>query len=440
MDERVDRPQTAYPPLSRPAPPRSRRWRWLLALLIVAGIGVVAWRYLHPTPQTAGQSAAQRGGGTPPQPVGAATVDQGDIRVVLNELGAVTPLATVTVVTQISGQLMQVGFQEGQMVAKGDFLAQIDDRPYQTQLEKDQGQLAHDQGLLDMAQADLKRYLTLGRQDSIAQQQVEDQHFLVAQYQGTVKVDQGAIDTDKLNIAYCHITAPVGGRVGLRLVDPGNYVQASSTTGLVILTQLDPVSVIFTIAEDNVPDVMAQLNTGATLSVDLYDRSNTTKLATGTVATIDNVVDPTTGMVKIRALFPNPKNALFPSQFVNARLLVDTLHNVARVPVSAIQQGAPGAFVYVIGADNTVSVKTVKLGVTDGSLVQVVSGLSPGDRVVTDGTDRLRDGAKVTVPATAQTPGAGRPGRAQPAAAGTEAQPGARQNRGQHNPPNQPSQ
>ena len=213
-----------------------------------------------------------------------------------------------------------------------------------------------------------------------------------------MKVDQGAIDTDKLNIAYCHIIAPVAGRVGLRLVDPGNYVQAGSATGLVILTQLEPISVIFTIAEDNVPEVMAQLTAGATLPVDAYDRTNVTKLASGKVETIDNVIDPTTGMVKIRALFANPKSALFPSQFVNARLLVDTLHQVTRVPVAAVQQGAPGAFVYVINANDTVAVRTVKLGVTDGPLQQVLSGLSPGDRVVTDGTDRLRDGAKVTVP------------------------------------------
>jgi multidrug efflux system membrane fusion protein len=393
MDEQVDRPETEAPPMSRPVP--RRRWRGLLllGLLLIVGGGAVAWYVTHHAPKP-----APGAGGAPPQPVGAATVDTGDIRVILNELGSVTPLATITVVTQISGQLMQVGYQEGQMVAKGDFLAQIDDRPYVAQLEKDQGQLAHDQGLLEQAQADLKRYLTLGRQDSIAQQQVEDQRFLVAQYLGTVKVDQGAIDTDKLNIGYCHITAPVSGRVGLRLVDAGNYVQSTGATGLVILTQLDPISVIFTIAEDNVPEVVAQLNNGAKLSVDAYDRSNTTKLATGTVETIDNVIDPTTGMVKIRALFPNPKNALFPSQFVNARLLVDTLHNVPRVPVAAVQQGAQGAFVYVIDANNAVSVRTVTLGVTDGRLAQVVKGLSPGDRVVTDGTDRLREGTKVTVP------------------------------------------
>ncbi len=232
---------------------------------------------------------------------------------------------------------------------------------------------------------------------------MDDQRFLVEQYQGTVKVDQGAIDNDKLNIGYCHITAPVGGRVGLRQVDPGNYVQASSTTGLVTLTQLDPISVIFSVTEDNLPEVMQRLDAGATLPVDAYDRSNTTHLATGKVAAVDSQINTTTGTVNIRALFPNANDALFPNQFVNARLLVDTLHNVTRVPVAAVQQGAPGAFVYVINANDTVSVKTVKLGVTDGALEQVISGLTPEERVVTDGTDRLRDGAKVTVPAATGT-------------------------------------
>ncbi len=412
MDERVDRPETATPSVSLPAPRRRGRLWLLLVLAIAAGGGAAYWYETHQTPQTAAQtaakSAASRAAATPAQPVGAATVDQGDIRVILNELGTVTPLANITVVTQISGQLMTVGFQEGQMVKQGDFLAQIDDRPYQVQLEKDQGQLARDQGLLSQAQADLKRFVTLGRQDSIAQQQVEDQHFLVLQDQGLVKVDQGAIDTDKLNIAYCHITAPVGGRVGLREVDPGNYIQAASSTGLVILTQLDPISVIFTVTEDNLPEVMRQLHAGVTLGVDAYDRSNTTKLASGTVEAVDSQINTTTGTVNIRATFPNPDGTLFPNQFVNARLLVDTLHNVTRVPVAAVQQGAPGAFVYVIDADSTVSVKTIKLGVTDGSLEQVLSGLSPGDRVVTDGTDRLREGAKVTVPvAKAAAAGAG---------------------------------
>lgn len=395
MDERVDRTETESPGLSRPARRGRGRWLLLLGLLLAAGIGAAVWHRTH----QASAPARPYGAGAPPQPVGAATVDKGDIRVVLNELGTVTPLANVTVKTQISGQLLDVGFREGQMVAKGDFLAQVDPRPYQVALEKDQGQLAHDQGLLDQAQADLKRYQTLGRQDLIARQQVEDQRFVVEQYQGTVKVDQGVIDNDKLNMAYCRITAPVSGRAGLRQVDPGNYVQLSDPNGIVVLTQLDPISVLFTVAQDNLPQIMQRLDAGAVLPVDAYDRSNTTRLATGKVAAVDNQINTTTGTVNIRAVFPNPKDAFFPNQFVNARLLVNTLHDVTRVPVTAVQQGAPGAFVYVINANNTVSVKTVTLGVTDGRLVQVLSGLSPGDRVVTDGTDRLRDGAKVTVPA-----------------------------------------
>jgi membrane fusion protein, multidrug efflux system len=394
MDERVDRTKTETLPLSRPAP--RRRWLWLVLLLLVVGIGGEVLYHARQAPQPAAKGGA---GGTPPQPVGAASVDQGDIRVVLNELGTVASLANVTVKTQISGQLMSEGFQEGQLVKKGDFLAQVDDRPYQVALEKDQGQLAHDQGLLDQAQSDLKRFETLGRQDSIAQQQVSDQRYLVQQFQGTVKADQGVIDNDKLNIAYCHIVSPVTGRVGLRQVDPGNFVQTSDTTGIVIVTQLDPISVIFTVAQDNLPDIMQRLGTGATLSVDAYDRTNSTKLASGQVIAVDNQINTTTGTINMRASFDNPKNVLFPSQFVNARLLVDTLHNVTRVPVAAVQQGAPGAFVYVINANNTVSVKPIKVGPTDGPLEQVISGLTPGERVVTDGTDRLRDGAKVTVPA-----------------------------------------
>lgn len=397
MDDRVDRTQTEIPAVSRPV--RRRGWLWLLLVLLLAAAGAAAWYRLHPAAQSAAQGGPGRGAGTPPQPVGAATVDQGDIRVILNELGTVTPLANVTVKTQIAGQLMREGFQEGQLVKQGDFLAQVDDRPYQAQLEKDQGQLAHDQGLLDQALSDLKRYLTLGRQDSIAQQQVDDQKFLVQQYQGTVKVDQAAIDNDRLNIAYCHIVSPVTGRVGLRQVDPGNYVQTSDANGIVVVTQLDPISVIFTVAQDNLPQIMQRLAAGATLPVDAYDRTNTNKLASGKVIAVDNQISTSTGTVNIRAQFDNPQNLLFPNQFVNARLLVDTLHNVTRVPVSAVQQGAPGAFVYVINADSTVSVKPIKVGPVDGALEQVTSGLTPGERVVTDGTDRLRDGAKVTVPA-----------------------------------------
>ena len=424
MDERVDTTKTTVrdPPLSR-APPATRartRWRLGLVVILIAGLGGVAW-YLHRAPRTAEHTAAGRGNQAPPQPVGASTIATGDIRIILNELGTVTPLANVTVRTQINGQLTGVGFQEGQTVKQGDFLAQIDPRPYQVALEQAQGTLAHDQALLGQAQNDLKRYQTLARQDSIAQQQADDQRFLVGQYQGSVQSDQAQIDSAKLNLTYCHIVAPVAGRVGLRQVDPGNYVQTSDTNGLVVLTQEQPISVLFSVTEDSLPGVMKQLTSGAKMQVQAYDRSNTTLLATGTLSSVDNQINTTTGTVNMRAVFPNDDFALFPNQFVNARLLVDTLHDAVRVPVAAIQQGAPGTYVYVIDEKNTVSVRPIKLGPTDGAFAQVVSGLSAGERVVTDGTDRLRDGQKVTVP----------PPPAQAAAGTPPEQPGQRRHRNQ---------
>jgi multidrug efflux system membrane fusion protein len=397
-------------------PKKNRRMagRIILVLLILAAAGGGWWWWTHREVQPAGRPGAGRIAQTPPQPVGAATIDKGDIRIILNELGTVTPLATVNVQSQISGQLIEVGFKEGQVVKKGDFLAQIDPRPYQVTLEQAQGQLAHDQGLLGQAQSDLKRYLTLGRQDSIAQQQVDDQRFLVAQYTGTVQTDQGSIDSARLNLAYCHIVSPIDGQVGLRLVDPGNYVQASSTTGLVVVAQMQPISVIFSVPEDNLPEIIKRVRGGATLSVEAYDRANVRLLATGQLSTLDNQIDTTTGTLKLRAIFSNPDELLYPNQFVNARLLVDTMQATVRVPVPAVQRGAPGTFVYVIDANNTVSVRPVKLGTTDGGFQAVLSGLQAGERVVTDGTDRLKDGALVTVPTANQLPAAGgRPGAAQ---------------------------
>jgi multidrug efflux system membrane fusion protein len=332
----------------------------------------------------------------------------------------------VTALTQINGQLQQVGFSEGQMVKKGDFLAQIDPRPYQAALEQAQGTLAHDQGLLAQAQSDLKRYQTLGRQDSIAQQQLDDQKYLVQQYTGTVQTDQGTVDTAKLNLAYCHIVSPIDGQVGLRQVDQGNYVQTSTTSGIVVITQMQPISVLFSVPEDNLPDIIKRVRSGATLSVEAYDRANTRLLATGQLGTLDNVIDTTTGTLKLRAMFANPDEQLYPNQFVNARLLVDTMANTVRVPVPAVQRGEPGTFVYLINANNTVSVRPITVGPTDGGFEAVTSGLNPGDRVVTDGTDRLRDGAAVTLPAaqTAAKPGTTAKAGTQPAgapAAGTQA-------------------
>ncbi len=377
----------------RVAPPRRRaRWSLLLGLLILAGTGLAAWWLLESRHQPA---TATRAGG-PPQPVGVATVGTGNLDVVLTGLGAVTPLTTVTVVTQINGQLTQVNFSEGQVVHKGDFLAQIDPRPYQVALEQAQGTLARDQGLLGQAKADYARYVTLNKQDSISKQQVDDQAYLIKQYEGTVITDQGSVDSAKLNLVYCHITSPVDGRVGIRLVDPGNYVQTSTTSGLFVLTQEQPMSVIFTLPEDDVSTIAQQMKEGA-LTAEAYDRTNTKLIATGTLASTDNQIDASTGTLKLRALFPNTDEALFPQQFVNIRLIVRKLTGVVTVPQAAVQHGAPGDFVYLVKPGNAVAVKVVKTGVTEGQTVQVTDGLSPGDQVVTDGLDRLRDGAAISI-------------------------------------------
>jgi multidrug efflux system membrane fusion protein len=343
------------------------------------------------------------------QSVGAATIALGNVREIVNALGTVTPLATVTVQTQINGQLTDVGFTEGQLVKKGDFLAQIDQRPYEILKEQYLGQLAHDEGLLAQAQMDLTRYQTLAQQNSIAKQQADDQTFIVQQYSGSVKQDQGLVDAQNLNIAYCHIVSPVTGRVGLRLVDPGNYVQTTSTSSIAVVTQLQPITVIFSIPEDELPGIMPQLNAGGALPVTVYDRANLHELAVGQVSAVDNQIDTTTGTVKVRAQFDNTDNKLFPNQFVNARLLVTTLKNVVTVPTSAIQRGSPGAYVYVINADNTVAVRQIVTGVVDGDITAVNSGLSAGERVVIDGTDRLRDGLHVVIAAENGQP-AGPPG------------------------------
>ncbi|HXW40904.1 MAG TPA: efflux RND transporter periplasmic adaptor subunit [Xanthobacteraceae bacterium] len=340
------------------------------------------------------------------QTVGAATVALGNIRVIVNALGTVTPIATVTVQTQIDGQLMEVPFTEGQMVKKGDTLAQIDDRPYQLLKAQYEGQLARDQGVLAQAQLDLARYEKLAGQNSIARQQYEDQRFVVDQNIGTVKLDQAQVDQEKLNIFYCHIVSPVTGRVGLRLVDAGNYIQVSNSTGIAVVTQLQPITVIFSIPEDDLPEIMPQLSAGATLVVTAYDRANVRELATGRVAAVDNQIDTTTGTVKVRAQFDNTDNALFPNEFVNARLLVKTLQDVVTVPTSAILRGAPGAYVYVVNPDSTVSVRQITTGAVDGNLTAVISGLSAGERVVVDGTDRLRNGLRVSVASEAGRAGA----------------------------------
>jgi multidrug efflux system membrane fusion protein len=330
-------------------------------------------------------------------PVVAADASKGEVKVTYDALGAVTPLATITVKSQVNGQLMRIGFQEGQIVHQGDFLAEIDPRPFEAALKQAEGALARDQALLEEARLDQKRYETLLAQDSIAQQQFDTQKALVHQYEGTVKIDQGVVDTAKVNLLYTHITAPVTGRVGLRLVDPGNYVQTSDAGGVVVITQVDPISVIFSVSEDNEPQIMARMMSGATLEVAAFDRSGTSLLATGKVTTIDNQIDPGTGTVKLRALFDNKDLKLFPSQFVNARLLIDTLHDAVVVPSSAILHGAPGTYVYVIKPNKTVTVRVVTVGPSQGERQSIIAGLEPGASVVVDGSDKLREGAKVTL-------------------------------------------
>lgn len=332
-----------------------------------------------------------------PIPVVTAVAHSGDVPVYISALGSVTATYTVTVRTQINGQLVQVFYREGQMVKKGDLLAQIDPRLYEAQLLQYQGQLARDMALLTNAQLDLKRYQELWKENSVAKQQLDTQASLVKQSEGTVQLDRGLITSTQLNLTYCRIVSPIDGRVGLRLVDPGNFVQTSDTNGLAVITTLSPITVIFSIPEDNLPAVMDQLNAGKTLVVQAYDRSANKLLATGTLLTVDNQIDPTTGTVKLKSSFLNQDNHLFANQFVNVQLLVTTLHNATIVPTTAIQNGAQGPFVYLLNNNHTVSVKPVKVGVTVGENTNVTAGVVPGQSVVVEGVDKLTDGAKVTV-------------------------------------------
>jgi multidrug efflux system membrane fusion protein len=377
-----------------PPPPRWRRWLWL-----VVALAVIAWA-AYESISFLKQPVARRGrfDAAGPQSVGVATIGRGDIHVSLRALGTVTPLSTVTVNSQISGQLMSVGFKEGQLVRKGQYLAQIDPRPYEVALGQDRAQLAHDAAVLAQAQMDLKRYETLAQQQSIQKQTAEDQAFTVQQDAATVQVDKAQIAAQELNLQYCHIVAPADGRVGLRLVDPGNYVQAGASSGILVIALQNPISVVFSVPEDSLPRILARVHAGARLPVVAFDRANVRQLAVGEFAAIDNQVDTTTGTVKLRASFANAGEALFPSQFVNVVLMLDTLKDVVTVPVAAVQRGAPGTYVYLVDRENVVSVHPISLGTQDGDWYAVESGLAPGDRVVTDGVDRLRDGAHVNIP------------------------------------------
>lgn len=370
----------------------SRRALAAVALILLAIVAAAWWFSSGPSERI----ATGRFTGNAPMPVLVAPAEKADVDIVFKALGTVTPLNTVTVKTQISGQIMRINFKEGQRVEKGDLLAEIDNRPYLLQLDQAQGQLLRDQALLKTAQQDLARYRRLAAQDSIARQQVDTQEQLVRQYEGVVKTDQAQVDNASLNILYCHIVAPISGRVGLRAIDEGNYAQTSDANGLVVITQTQPMSVMFTLPEDNLQPILRQLHGGATLTVAAFDRNQTTQLAVGTLTTVDNQINTSTGTFRLRAQFDNANEALFPNQFVNIQLLADTVHGATVIPTAAVQRGAPGTFVFAVNADDTVSVRPVTLGASQGERVAVVSGLAPGERVVTDGADRLRDGAKVT--------------------------------------------
>jgi len=375
---------------ARESRPQRRHW-WIWLVIVAVAIGGYVYY----------QRRAANAASTAPQPVRAVpiqttTAHKGDIGVYINALGTVTPVYTVTVTARVAGEIMNVYYREGQIVRKGDPLLEIDPRPYQAAVTQAEGQLSHDQAVLNKDKIDLDRYQLAYNRNAIAKQQLDDQQQTVLQDEGSVKNDEGTLANARVNLVYCHITSPIDGRVGLRLVDPGNIVQANGTTSLVVVTQLQPITVIFSIAEDYLPQIQKQLRAGRRMDVTAFDRDQQTQIATGSLLTLDNIIDTTTGTVKLKAIFPNKDDALFPNQFVNARLTVDTLHDATLVPAAAIQRNAQGAFVYLIKPDQTAAMHTVTQGATDSDNA-AVTGLQPGDVIAMNGFDKLQDGAKVMV-------------------------------------------
>jgi len=427
----IDLPEPRAHGATTAAPSKRRWWLWVLVLGVIA-FGV--WYYVNSrnasqaaTAAAPGAAAKGKGGsgaGGFVVPVVVSTAQRGDLPVYFNGLGTVTAFNTVTVRSRVDGQLVSVAFKEGQFVHQGDLLAQIDPRPFQVQLEQALGQLAKDQAQRKDAEVNFERFKLLFKEGVIPQQQLDTQGALVGQVDGAITSDQSQIDNAKLQLTYSRITAPISGRIGLRLVDAGNIVHASDTNGLLVITQLQPIAVIFSLPQDQLPQVNAKLHAGVQLAVDAYDRDDTAKIASGKLETIDNQIDLTTGTYKLKSTFTNADNALFPNQFVNVHLLVDTKHNLTIVPAAAIQRGPQGTYVYAADTDNTAKIRIVTIAQTTGDSVGLSAGLNSGDLVVIDGLDKLQDGTKINPSPSIGANGAGRSTVVPPSAGQGSPQPG----------------